>query len=66
MSEAVKQNQGELLFWRFAVIISPDGILKRFIGSGVVHHFPAVLTEDPVFTLPVLSELKALLQFCQL
>ena len=62
MSEAVKRNQGELLLWRFAVVISPDGILKRFIRSGVVHHFPVVLNENPVFALPVLSELKTLLQ----
>ena len=53
----MERNVGELLIGGFAVVIACNGVLECLIWGAVVHHFAVDLGEDPVVSLPIVSDL---------
>jgi len=64
MSEAVEGNDRQLFFWRLVCIIAAKHILEGLIWSGVVHHLAVVLYENPIPTLPEVTNISLELLPC--
>ena len=53
----MKGNHRQLILREPIGIITAKNVLQSLIRSGVVHHLAVVLDEDPIITLPEVTDI---------